>query len=102
MTRLSPLPGRSLRGWSRVAVLALVLGLAALVVPDSAVKPTEVSLVRIRHGSGLDAQREMVWILAVGSDARPGEDMNRTRGDALPAGRHQHPDPRGHGDRDPA
>ena len=76
--------GRSSRGgWTRIAVLALVLGLAALVVPDSAVKPTEVSLVRIRHGSGLDAQREMVWILAVGSDARPGEDMNRTRGDAL-------------------
>ena len=25
----------------------------------------------------------MVWILAVGSDARPGEDMTRTRGDAL-------------------
>ncbi len=69
--------------WSRIAVLALVLGLAALVVPDSAVKPTEVSLVRIRHGAGLDSQREMIWILAVGSDARPGEDMNRTRGDAL-------------------
>ena len=60
-----------------------MLGLAALVVPDSAVKPTDVSLVRIRHGAGLDAQREMIWILAVGSDARPGEDMNRTRGDAL-------------------
>src|SRR5688500_3267713 len=78
MTRL-----QRLRGWSRVAVLALVLGLAALVVPDSAVKSTDVSLVRIRHGSGLDTQREMVWILAVGSDARPGQDMNRTRGDAL-------------------
>jgi LCP family protein required for cell wall assembly len=71
------------RGWSRVAALAMVLGLAAVVVPDSAVGPTEVSLVRIRHGAGLDAGREVVWILAVGSDARPGEDMTRTRGDAL-------------------
>ena len=70
-------------GWSRLAVLALVLGLSAFVVPDSAVKPTEVSLTRIRHGAGLDTNREMIWILAVGSDARPGQDMNRTRGDAL-------------------
>ena len=71
------------RRWLRVAVLALVLGLAGLVVPDSAVKPTDVSLVRIRHGSALDAHRETVWILAIGSDARPGQDMNRTRGDAI-------------------
>ena len=26
---------------------------------------------------------DVVWILAVGSDARPGEDMTHTRGDAL-------------------
>ncbi len=80
---MARLTRRRVAGWCRVAVLALVLGLTTFLVPDSAVKPTEVSLVRIRHGAGLDANREMIWILAVGSDARPGQDMNRTRGDAL-------------------
>ena len=78
-----------------------VLAVTVVRRADSAVKPTEVSLVRIRHGSGLDAEREMVWILAVGSDARPGEDMNRSRGDALQlVGINTRT--RGHGDRDPA
>ncbi|MFC4783773.1 LCP family protein [Nocardioides sp. MAHUQ-72] len=64
-------------------VLGLVLAVAALVVPDSAVKSTEVTLVKVRQGSGTDVSPDVVWILAVGSDARPGQDMTRTRGDAL-------------------
>jgi LCP family protein required for cell wall assembly len=31
----------------------------------------------------VDVSPDVVWILAVGSDARPGEDMTRVRGDAL-------------------
>ena len=31
----------------------------------------------------VDVSPDVVWIMAVGSDARPGEDMTRTRGDAL-------------------
>ena len=64
-------------------VLAGVLALTAMVVPDASVQSTEVSLVRIRHAEGVSVGRDVVWILAVGSDARPGEDMNRARGDAL-------------------
>jgi anionic cell wall polymer biosynthesis LytR-Cps2A-Psr (LCP) family protein len=67
----------------RPLVLALVLALTALVVPDSATHPTEVALVKIQHASGVDLSPDVVWILAVGSDARPGEDMTHTRGDAL-------------------
>ncbi len=63
--------------------LGLVLAVAAFVVPDSAVKPTEVTLVRVGTASGVDISPDVVWILAVGSDARPGEDMTRSRGDAL-------------------
>ncbi|MGI8645073.1 MAG: LCP family protein [Nocardioides sp.] len=69
--------------WSRTGLLAAVLGLAALVVPDSALQPTDVSLVRVRHAEGLDSPRSVIWILAVGSDARPGQDMTRSRGDAI-------------------
>lgn len=67
----------------RVATLGLVLGLAALVIPASAVKTTEVTLVKVHRASGVDLSPDVVWILAVGSDARPGEDMTHTRGDAL-------------------
>jgi LCP family protein required for cell wall assembly len=43
-----------------------------------------VELVRLHQASGVDADHDgVIWILAVGSDARPGQDMTRTRGDAL-------------------
>ncbi|MBU2110857.1 MAG: LCP family protein, partial [Actinobacteria bacterium] len=74
------------RGWRRTArtvALAAVLATTAAVVPDSGVAPEESVLVGMRHAKGLDAGRGTVWILAVGSDARPGQSMTRTRGDAL-------------------
>lgn len=67
----------------RVAAIGTILGLAALVVPDSAVKPTEMELVKVERAEGVAVSPDVVWILGVGSDARPGENMNRTRGDAL-------------------
>lgn len=68
------------RGVALVAVLAVT----AFVVPTSAVQPTEVSLVKIRHAQGVATGGEdVVWILGVGSDARPGQAMTRARGDAL-------------------
>ncbi len=69
-----------------MVTLAAVLAVAALVVPDSAVKPTQMELVKINRATGVDypeGNKDIVWILAVGSDARPGEDMTRARGDAL-------------------
>ena len=71
--------GRALR----TGVLALVLATAALVVPNSAVNPTELQLVKLRSAAGVDAGRDVIWILGVGSDARPGESMTRSRGDAI-------------------
>ncbi len=68
----------------KAATLTGVLALTAFVVPQSAVQSTEVSLVKIRHSQGVAVGgTDVVWILAVGSDARPGQDMNRSRGDAL-------------------
>ena len=68
----------------RAAVLAGVLALTALVVPQSSVQSSEVSLVKIRHAQGVaTGGADVVWILAVGSDARPGQAMTRARGDAL-------------------
>ena len=72
--------GRVLRG----VVLAVVLATAALVVPNSTVQPADVELVKLRTAEGVDAGRTTSsgsW--PSGSDARPGQDMTRTRGDAL-------------------
>lgn len=74
---------RIARGWRRWLAVGAVLAVAALVVPDSAVHPTQMELVKIDRADGIDLTPDVVWILAVGSDARPGEDMTRTRGDAL-------------------
>ena len=73
-------------GWRtalRSTLLGAVLAATALVVPDSSVHPTDVSLVRVRQATGVSADSRVIWILGVGSDARPGQDMNRARGDAL-------------------
>lgn len=67
----------------RLLTLAVVLTTAALVVPSSAVSSTEMVLVKVDRATGVDLSPDVVWILAVGSDARPGEAMTRARGDAL-------------------
>jgi LCP family protein required for cell wall assembly len=75
-----------LRWVRRLVTLGVVLAAAAVVVPDSAVKPTQLELVKIQRATGVDypaGDKEVVWILAVGSDARPGQAMTSTRGDAL-------------------
>jgi len=75
--------GRTMKLLRTVALVA-VLAVTAFVVPPSAVQPTDVSLVKIRHAEGVAVGgQDVIWILAVGSDARPGEAMTRSRGDAL-------------------
>ncbi|WP_244929364.1 LCP family protein [Nocardioides sp. W7] len=67
----------------RLLTLGLVLAVAALVVPDSAPRSEEVSLVKVDRSAGLAVAPGVVWILAAGSDARPGQPMLRSRADAL-------------------
>lgn len=74
----------ALRRTLKAGVLGLVLAVAAVVVPDAAVHSTEVALVQVDRAGGVAVQdRDVIWVLAVGSDARPGEDMLRSRGDAI-------------------
>lgn len=67
----------------RTTVLALLLGVVALVVPDSTPAPTHFTLVKLEKAEGVDVDPDVLWVLAVGSDARPGENPVRVRGDAL-------------------
>ncbi len=67
----------------RTTLLVLSLAVVGITVPDSAVRPAELSLVKLRGAEGVDVGDDVIWILAIGSDARPGETMTRTRGDAI-------------------
>ncbi|MDN4174294.1 LCP family protein [Nocardioides sp. SOB77] len=68
----------------RAGVLALVLAGAAVVVPDAAVHRTDLVLVQADRADGVAVRdQDVLWVLAVGSDARPGESMVRSRGDAI-------------------
>ncbi len=67
----------------RTGLLVMSLALVGIVVPDSAVRPAELSLVKLRGADGVDVGDDVIWILAVGSDARPGQSMTRSRGDAI-------------------
>ncbi len=68
---------------ARLLVLAVVVAVCATLAPSSTVKPTDLALIKLKRATSVDVSPDVVWILAVGSDARPGEDMAHTRGDAL-------------------
>ena len=67
----------------RLAVLALVLALAALVMPGSSVRTGPMTLVRVDSARGIDGPDDVVWILALGSDARQGQPALGSRADAI-------------------
>jgi LCP family protein required for cell wall assembly len=64
-------------------VLILVLALLAVVVPDAGRHPTSAALVEVEGASGLDTEPGVVWILALGSDARVDQPVLRSRSDAI-------------------
>jgi LCP family protein required for cell wall assembly len=66
-----------------LVVLGLVLAVAALVVPPSTVRHSDATLVKVRTAQAVDHPRNVVWILGLGSDARPGQRVTGTRADAI-------------------
>ena len=67
----------------RVLVLAVVLAVAALVMPPATVRTPDASLVKVQTAQAVDHPRSVVWILCLGSDARPGQRLTGTRADAI-------------------
>ncbi len=63
--------------------LALILGLVLVALPDSSSQPTQMAIVATDSARTADVDSDMVYVLAVGSDQRPGEDLLHTRGDAI-------------------
>jgi len=71
------------RGLRRFVALGMVLGITVLVVPDSALRSSSAVLVKVETARAVEHDRDVLWILALGSDARPGQDLLRSRADAI-------------------
>jgi len=67
----------------RVLSLGIVLGLTAFALPNAGEAPTNAALVKVESAEGIDPADDVVWILALGSDARPGQAILRSRADAI-------------------
>lgn len=68
--------------WRPLRAILLLL-LAALLVPDSGVHPASLALVKVSSAEHVDFEEGTVWILALGSDARPGEPVTDGLTDAI-------------------
>lgn len=74
---------RRLHALKRTIGLALSLILLSLAVPDSSRLEAQYALVELGGVHGVDATDGVIWILALGSDARPGEPVLASRSDAI-------------------
>lgn len=72
-----------MRRLRRRVTLGIWLAVLAVLVPDSGRQQFQASLVAVQGASGLDTGDPVVWILALGSDARPGEPVLSSRADAI-------------------
>ncbi len=67
----------------RLATFGVLLALLGLLIPNDSHYPTEFTLIKLETAHGLDATDHVVWILALGSDARPGQPYLGSRSDAI-------------------
>ena len=72
-----------MRGQLGKAAVAAVMATALLLVPNSAVNATDSALVKVQRAQAVDLSPDVIWILALGSDARPGQNVTRSRADAI-------------------
>jgi len=68
---------------AKLATLGVVLAVVTIALPDASPKSTEFVLVKVHQANAAAIDDHVISILAVGSDARPGENFTHTRGDAL-------------------
>lgn len=67
----------------RLARWVLLAALVALVVPGATVRPASISLTRVERASAVDFSDDVVWILALGSDAKGSTPVNKGNTDAI-------------------
>src|SRR3546814_8721935 len=64
-------------GWL-VALLAVLM-----LVPNGSMAASDVVVVPVRKASAVDLSPHVIWVLALGSDARRGQQVTRSRADAI-------------------
>jgi LCP family protein required for cell wall assembly len=83
MNLTKPTLSRRVAREREVVPLAVVLTLTALVVPPAAVREAPTSLVKVEGAHNVDISKNVVWVLFLGSDARKGQAVLRSRADAI-------------------
>jgi LCP family protein required for cell wall assembly len=78
---MSPL--MSWRAVRRILVLGVVLAVTSVVLPPSTPRQSDASLVEVHTAQAVDHPSNVLWILCLGSDARPGQALTSTRADAI-------------------
>ena len=68
---------------ARTVTLLAMLAAVAIGLPNDVVHPATLSLVKVETAKAVDFDEGTVWILALGSDARPPEDLFDARADAI-------------------
>jgi LCP family protein required for cell wall assembly len=66
-----------------LATFGVLLAMLGVSVPDSGHPEARFALIKLDQVEGLDATDNVVWVLALGSDARPGEPVLGSRSDAI-------------------
>jgi LCP family protein required for cell wall assembly len=67
----------------RTLVLAVVLATTLLVVPQASLRLAPMTLVKVDTAFGVAHSPNVIWILCLGSDARPGQALVGQRADAI-------------------
>lgn len=68
---------------SRMLVLAVLLALATVPMPPATARNSAATLARVRSAQAVDHPSTVVWVLCLGSDARPGQSLLGERADAI-------------------
>ncbi len=73
----------TLRGLRHACTRTALLAAVVVAVPAASVHPTTISLTTIGTAKSVDAGDETLWVLALGSEAAPGDDVLSGRTDAI-------------------
>ena len=72
-----------LKRFRRYVALSAVLAATAVTVPNAEVRSPDAVLVKVNTAEAVDHPANVLWVLMMGSDARPGESVPRSRADAI-------------------
>jgi LCP family protein required for cell wall assembly len=74
---------RTMSRLRRYVALGAVLAATVVALPNAGVRSPDAALVRVHTAEGVDHPSDVLWILALGSDARKGQSITRSRADAI-------------------